>query len=225
MGRPLNKRFFGSGEGDQLAIRAKIGSAAEGDGFIVKQTGSSRYIATVGADTGVVTLVDKDNGTLLAGEATITFVDESDDDKRVKKALRHRVVFFDGTGAQWSFDAAEGDIWQAIDVDFEEPVVPVITIDTQPADFVGDDGDPVSFTVDASVDPVQALTYQWQFNDNGGAFGNLSDGGGVTGATTDTVSLGAGAASLNTNTYRVIVSSAGAEDVISDAATVTIAPA
>lgn len=223
MGRPLNKRFFGTGEGDQLAIRAKIGSAAEGDGFIVKQTGSSRYIATVGADTGVVTLVDKDNGSLLAGEATITFVDENDDDKRVKKALRHRVVFFDGTGAQWSFDAAEGDIWQAVDVDFEP--APVITIDTQPADFVGDDGDPVSFTVEASVDGDVELTYQWQFNDNGGAFGDLSNGGGVSGVNTATVSLGAGSASLNTNTYRVIVSAEGAESVTSDAATVTINPA
>lgn len=325
MGRPLPKKFFGFGEGDQLAIRAKIGSASEGQGFIVKQKGSSRYIATVGSDTGVVTLVDKDDGTLLAGEATITFTDEEENTKRVKKVLRHRVAFFDDTGAQWSFDPATGGIWEATEADgddteytitintqpadqtvedgsivtftvdasispsgtliyqwqyfdgegyndFEdgegvsgstsdtleigpvgtdwtvrvivsddennaadvtsnsatatvEEAAPVITIDTQPANFVGDDGDIVTFTVVASVDPSQALTYQWQFNDNGGEFGNLSNGGGVTGATTDTVSLGAGSASLNTNTYRVVVSSAGAEDVISEAATVTIAPA
>jgi hypothetical protein len=77
MGRPLNKRFFGEGAGKQIAITAKIGSATEGAGFIVKQTGSSRYIVTVGADTGVVYLVDGVVGSLGDNEAVIMMKDSS----------------------------------------------------------------------------------------------------------------------------------------------------
>ena len=107
MGRPLNRRYFGEGAGKQIAITAKIGAEVEGAGFIVKQTGSSRYIVTVGADTGVVYLVDGIVGSLNDNEAVILMRDEAGDEKTVKKIMSHRVVFFDGTSAPWSFDVAE----------------------------------------------------------------------------------------------------------------------
>jgi hypothetical protein len=107
MGRPLAKKHFGEGAGKQILITAKIGSAVEGEGFIVKQTGSSRYIATVGADTGVVYLVDGIVGSLNDDEAVILMRDEAGVEKTVKKIMARRVVFFDGTSAPWSFDIAE----------------------------------------------------------------------------------------------------------------------
>lgn len=117
MGRPLNKKYFSNGAGKQIAITAKIGSADEGDGFIVKQTGSSRYIVTVGADTGVVYLVDGEIGSLGDNEAVVLMKDENDVEKTVKKIMSHRVVFFDGTSAPWSFDVAADPVVEVADVE------------------------------------------------------------------------------------------------------------
>ena len=47
MGRPLNKRYFGSGAGNQIKVRAKIGANAEGDGRIVSQRGTRKFKVTV----------------------------------------------------------------------------------------------------------------------------------------------------------------------------------
>ena len=77
MGRPLPKKYFGSGTGNQIQVRAKIGSAAEGTGFIVKQTGSHRFLVTVGSNTGVCTITDKADGTLAAGDMTISVKDST----------------------------------------------------------------------------------------------------------------------------------------------------
>lgn len=117
MGRPLNKKYFSHGAGKQIAITAKIGSAVEGDGFIVKQTGSSRYIVTVGADTGVVYLVDGVVGSLGDNEAVILMKDAGDVEKTVKKIMSHRVVFFDGTSAPWSFNVAVAPYEEVADVE------------------------------------------------------------------------------------------------------------
>ena len=115
MGRPLNKRFFSTGPGNQLKITAKIGSAAEGDGFIVKQTGSSRYMATVGADTGIVYLVDGVVGSLGDNEAVILLKDAAGDLKTVRKLMTHMAYFFDGTSAPWSFSPAVDPYDEAAD--------------------------------------------------------------------------------------------------------------
>lgn len=225
MGRPLGKRFFGTGPGDQLAIRAKIGSSAEGNGYIVEQTGSSRYIVTVGADTGVVYLVDKANGALAAGEATITLVDSAAAQKRAKKLLRHRAVFFDGTSAPWSFDAATGIYYQVADE--TDGFGATITIGTQPASATVATGAPASFTVAATRAPaVGTLTYAWQLSTNGGtSYAPISNGGVYSGATSATLAI-SDATGLTGNRYRVVVGLTGADaaPVTSSAAILTVTP-
>lgn len=169
MGRPLNKRYFNDGDGTQLSIRAFVTGGSEGVGKILKQTGSRRYIVDVDGDIGTVFLVDKDNGDLVAGDATITFKNADSDEKRVMKLMAHRANFFDDTSAAWSFDPATGDTWEAADVEdgFAE-IDYVITIDAQPETaIVGAFGDPASFTIEASVIPDTELSYEWQASGEG----------------------------------------------------------
>ncbi|MCK9529396.1 MAG: hypothetical protein M0R77_02335 [Gammaproteobacteria bacterium] len=222
MGRPLNKRNFKSGAGNQLAVRAKIGSNAEGDGFIVKQTGSDRYIVTVGANTGTVYLVDKSNGSLAANEATITFQDAELNTKRVKKLLSHRAIFFDDTSAGWSFDPATGALWEAADVEDGFAPTVVITIDTQPSDSSVNEGEGASFSVSASSEPSTTLSYEWNTVD-GEDLTPISNTGVYTGADTDTLTI-SDATGLDSTDFIVVISATGAETVYSDVVTLTVVP-
>jgi hypothetical protein len=95
---------------------------------------------------------------------------------------------------------------------------PVITIATQPANESVTDGDPAEFTVVAGTDrdPVE-LSYQWQVSTDGITFAD------ITGATADTLTVEDGDAEyVDGNEFRVVVSATGADDVTSDAATLTI---
>jgi len=57
MGRPLNKRHFGNpgNDGFQIRVTADVGAGA-GAGFIVKQTGSKRFLCSVGGSEAVCSL-------------------------------------------------------------------------------------------------------------------------------------------------------------------------
>jgi hypothetical protein len=57
MGRPLNKRNLGdTGDaGAQISVTADVGAGA-GAGFIVKQTGSKRFLCSVGGTEAVCSL-------------------------------------------------------------------------------------------------------------------------------------------------------------------------
>ena len=92
MGRPLNKRYFGSGAGNQIKVRAKIGANAEGDGVIVSQRGSKKFKVTVGANTGDCFLVDKADGALGANEMSITVLTDAGQLVRATKISAHRVT-------------------------------------------------------------------------------------------------------------------------------------
>jgi hypothetical protein len=97
-----------------------------------------------------------------------------------------------------------------------------ITIATQPADITVDlsdsTTDTATFTVVASATGDGALSYQWQKQESGsGAWANVS---GATSASYTTGVLTVLAD--NTDKYRVVVSAAGAPDVTSDAATLTV---
>jgi hypothetical protein len=64
-------------------------------------------------------------------------------------------------------------------------------------------------------------TYQWQRNANGGAYGNISNGGGVSGATT--LSLTDGSASAGTlYGYRLVYTDFASATVTSNAVTAQI---
>lgn len=71
MGRPIAKRFFGTGatQGD-LRCRFKA-SGTEYDGYVVKQLGSKKFRVTDGTVTATCILTNKNNGSLANGDMTI----------------------------------------------------------------------------------------------------------------------------------------------------------
>jgi hypothetical protein len=217
MGRPLNKRYFGSGAGDQIKVRAKIGSNAEGDGVIVSQRGSKKFKVTVGGNTGDCFLVDKANGSLAANEMTITVLTDAGQLVRATKISAHRVSTVAGTSFAWTFDGSTTDGKVEIAEVETGVAAPVITIGTQPADLTVDEGDPAVFTVVATVTQGLTPTYLWEVSTDSG------DTWAAAGSTTATLTI-ADSTGLDGNQYRVVVSATGATPVTSDAATLTVTP-
>lgn len=93
MGRPINKRYFGSG--NQIKVRAKIGNNAEGDGFIVSQRSTNKFKVTVGANTGICKVVNKSNGELAANEMIINVMTDGGIMQQATK-LYNRVAIVEG---------------------------------------------------------------------------------------------------------------------------------
>jgi len=105
-------------------------------------------------------------------------------------------------------------------------VASAITISAQPADVTGA-ADPFTgtFTVTASAD-VGSVVYQWQRQTaTGTRWTNITDAGVYSGSATATLTLtAADKADLDGYKFRVkLTSDAGAEEVISDTATLTFA--
>lgn len=105
-------------------------------------------------------------------------------------------------------------------------VASAITISAQPADVTGA-ADPFTgtFAVTASAD-VGSVVYQWQRQTaTGTRWTNITDAGIYSGSATATLTLTAAAkAELDGYKFRVkLTSDAGAEEVISDSATLTFA--
>ena len=95
-------------------------------------------------------------------------------------------------------------------------VLETITIGTQPADATTSSG-AATFTVAATVDQSGTITYQWQKKAAGSSrYANVS------GATSASLALTGQTAAADGDKYRVkINTSKGAEEVVSDAATLT----
>ena len=95
-------------------------------------------------------------------------------------------------------------------------VLETITIGTQPADATTSSG-AATFTVAATVDQSGTITYQWQKKAAGSTrYANVS------GATSASLALTGQTAAADGDKYRVkINTSKGAEEVVSDAATLT----
>jgi len=100
-----------------------------------------------------------------------------------------------------------------------------ITIDTQPVNWTdATDPDDVTFTVVASATQGVSPTFQWQEN-SGGGWGNVTNGGVYSGATTVSLLLtGIDKLTYDGYQYRVIVDATGASsNTISDVVSVTFA--
>jgi hypothetical protein len=213
MGRPLNKRFFGSGAGDQIKVRAKIGAAAEGDGFIVSQRGSKKFKVNVGGTIGDCFLVDKADGSLAANEMTITVQTDAGTNVRATKITAHRVSTVAGTSFAWNFDPSITDGKVQIE-EVETGVAPFITITAQPTNQTAVAGE-ATFSVTATVTQGATLTYLWQVSTDGATWA-------AAGSTTDTLALTGLTVAEDGNQYRVIVSATGATSVTSAVATLTV---
>jgi hypothetical protein len=94
------------------------------------------------------------------------------------------------------------------------------SISTEPANLTVTAGSAANFTVVASGNP--AVTYQWQVSvNNGFSFGNLTDGGNVTGSATANLTIANVAAFVNGHQYQCVVSNAGGS-VTSSVAVLTV---
>lgn len=212
MGRPLNKKYFGTGAGDDLRIQAKVGSNAAGAGFIVRQRGSKRFEVNVAGNVGVCALVDKEIADLAAGEMTLSARNTGGNVKRVVKISGKKATLSDGTVVAWDFTAASAgkvEMEEEADTFSNAVVTPVITISSQPSNQTVTAPATATFSVTASVAPSGTLTYQWKKNGT-----NVS---GATSASYTTPATTAG----DTGTFTVVVSSTGAAPVTSTGATLT----
>lgn len=200
MGRPINKRYFGSGSGNQIKVRAKVGANAEGDGFIVSQRSTNRFRVTVGSNTGICTLVNKSTGALGANEMIVNVLTDAGTYVQATK-LYNRVAIVEGNQkVKWNFAANQSD--DAVRVaDVEGTNTLTIVIGTQPLADTVDDGDDATFIVAASG--VGDLAYQWQVSDDAG-----STWAAITGATAATLVVESTDPEYVTgNEFRVVVSS------------------
>ena len=112
MGRPLNKRKLGDtgGLGSQISVTADVGAGA-GAGFIVKQTGSKRFLCSVGGTEAVCSL---GAGAPGVGEVRIGVLDSALGTYDVTKISGRTCTVKPQTGTQfaqgdkvaWNIDAA-----------------------------------------------------------------------------------------------------------------------
>ena len=107
----------------------------------------------------------------------------------------------------------------AEDTEFEDFL---ISITTQPSDSTKASGEAESFAVVSTISGSGGTqTFQWQLQTGGtGSFGNISNAGVYTTATTATLNISDNTG-LSTNKYRCVISATGADDVTSTAATLT----
>ena len=97
----------------------------------------------------------------------------------------------------------------------------IVTIVTQPQDAAANTGDPVSFTVVATVDPAGTINYRWQESDGANAFVDLTDTGVYSNTDTDTLTI-ADNTGLDDYVYRVQLSANGVSaNTVSANATLT----
>jgi hypothetical protein len=111
MGRPINKRFFGepAAGGNEIKVRFRATGETEANGWIVKQLGSKKFRCTDGTDVEDCTLADKAQGTLAAGDMTITVKDDGGTARQVTKIAGRMVTLDTGARIAWNFDDANND--------------------------------------------------------------------------------------------------------------------
>jgi hypothetical protein len=218
MGRPLNKRFFGEGAGNQLKVRAKVGANAEGDGFIVRQRSTKRFEVNVAGNIGVCKLVNKSNGELTSNEMIVNVMLDNGTLAQVTKLFNRTAIVEGQYRAKWNFEAnlTDGAV-QAADVEGSNLLT--IAIDTQPVNASVTSPDPATFSVVASG--VGDLAYVWEVSSDTGSSWDP-----IVGETSASLTVESGDAEYVTlNQFRVVVSSesGAAVPVTSDAVTLTIA--
>jgi hypothetical protein len=218
MGRPINKKYFKSGDGNQLGIRAKIGSNAEGNGFILSQRSNKKFKVQVGQNVGICTIVDKANGSLAAGEMTLTVTNDAGAPVRVKKLTNRAAWPFSGGKTPWTFAVSNTDS----KVQAADATDPATILVTGPSDVTSTTT--ASFTLSASTSAgTYTLKYRWQKSTDAGAtWTNISNGGVYSGATSAALAI-SDVTGLDTVKYRATVSATGLTSVESAVATLTVA--
>jgi hypothetical protein len=110
MGRPLNKRYFGTptAGGNEIKVQFHNGTASV-NGWIVKQLGSKKFRCTYGTETEDCVLVDKASAAVAAGEMTITVKDDGGTARQVTKIAGRKVTLDTGASIAWNMSDSTSD--------------------------------------------------------------------------------------------------------------------
>jgi hypothetical protein len=108
MGRPLNKKYFGTptDAGSQIKVQYHNGSSSV-NGWIVKQKGAKRFECTDGTTPQICVLADKASAAIAAGEMTIT-INDGGVARQVIKIAGKKVTLDSGTTINWDFTGTGG---------------------------------------------------------------------------------------------------------------------
>lgn len=142
MGRPLNKRYFGppTANGDEIKVQFHFGGAGSVNGWIVKQTGSKRFICTDGTNTKECYLVPEATGDLVDGEMSISVKDDTGTVFQVSKISAHRVTLSTGATIAWNWSDVTDDGYAEMEEAGDDTVITNVSTDED--DFEGDDPAP-----------------------------------------------------------------------------------
>jgi hypothetical protein len=99
MGRPLNKRRFGTTNADNIRVRFHNGTASV-NGAIVKQVGSKQFqcVDDAGVKT-ICTLTNKVDANIAAGDMSITIKTDAGTIGYVTKIAGRKITAKDASGA------------------------------------------------------------------------------------------------------------------------------
>lgn len=141
MGRPLNKRYFGTptAAGDEIKVQFHNGTGSVA-GWIVKQTGAKRFVCTDGAAERECVLVDKASGAIAAGEMTITFKLDDTTVVQATKIAGRKITADNGNTYPWNFSTSTTDGAAQVEEAGDDTVIDNTTTDED--DFEGDDPAP-----------------------------------------------------------------------------------
>lgn len=141
MGRPLNPRYFGTptAAGDEIKVQFHNGTGSVA-GWIVKQTGSKRFVCTDGSAEAECYLVDKASAAIAAGEMTITLKLDDTTVVQATKIAGRKITADDGNTYPWNFSTSTTDGAAQVEEAGEDTVIDNTTTDED--DFEGDDPAP-----------------------------------------------------------------------------------
>jgi len=107
MGRPINKKHIGDGAGkiQVTAMRFAAGSEIITEGHIISQRSSTKFNVTDGSKTEILTLVNKDVGSLAAGEMVISAVDGDGVEKQITKLMNRTIQVEGDSVGTWQRDS------------------------------------------------------------------------------------------------------------------------
>jgi len=149
MGRPLSKKYFGppTATGTEIKLQFHFGGAGSVNGWIVKQTGSKRFVCTDGTATKECYLVPKATGDLVDGEMSISVKDDAGTVYQVSKITAHRVTLGvpgDGVGEgstiAWNWSDVTDDGYAEMEEAGDDTVITNVSTDED--DFEADDPAP-----------------------------------------------------------------------------------
>jgi hypothetical protein len=194
-------------------------------------SGTTGRLNITGAGVGTHTLQHTGAANAAAGRPGIFFVDSNEATVAANKAkgltgpgwwlystytdatskVRHKAECLIPMDHAGTTAALSGDAEDTVTIDR------AITISAQPQNLSVVDGEAATFSVTATATGTGNLAYQWQLSTNDGStWANLSS------ATSATLAFETVALADDGNKYRVIVSTAGAANVTSNTATLTV---